>query len=148
MTSETDQVILINSKEYGPLEITAEQVIAFPRGIVGISDHKQFAMLALPETPFFILHSLSGDLSFILVDASAVVEPYEFELSDETVQLLQAKQPQDISILLIVNIVNKDFYVNLKAPILITTKERKGCQYIIQDHDYPVRQPLKMKENK
>jgi flagellar assembly factor FliW len=133
---------IIESERYGTLRLKENQIIRFDKGIIGFLDIKSYGLAALENTPFYILHALERQVSFILVPAAAVVEGYGFEIDDETVQLLNIQSPEDVATFLIVNIIEDALYVNLKAPVLIAPEQRKGCQFVIHNMDYPIRHPL------
>ncbi|HEY8529486.1 MAG TPA: flagellar assembly protein FliW [Paenibacillaceae bacterium] len=141
-----ERMTLIRSDRYGDLHVAEEQIYRFEKGIVGWQDIKQYALIGVEDTPFFILHAVDEQLSFILIPAEKVVLDYGFEIDDETVELLDAKKPEDVVIFLIVNIIDDAFYVNLKAPVLLVPRSRAGCQYVIHDRDYPLRFPLRRRE--
>ncbi|WP_040952409.1 flagellar assembly protein FliW [Gorillibacterium massiliense] len=135
--------MLIQSSAYGTISVTDEQVFAFESGIVGIPEIREYAILPFQDTSFFILHALSGDVSFILLPASqAAIPDYSFELSDEAAERLLAKDPRDLEVFLIVNAQEDRLYVNLLAPILLSATVRKGYQYVITDKAYAIRHPL------
>ena len=138
-----DETITILSERYGELHLTSRQVFAFEKGIVGFQEIKEYGLVALEDTPFFILHATSAQLSFILIPAEKVVIDYSFKIDQETIDLLGIQRPEDVVIFLIVNIIDDQFYVNLKAPVLIAPNQQTGCQFVIHDQDYPIRHPLK-----
>ncbi|MMZ64203.1 Flagellar assembly factor FliW [compost metagenome] len=93
-------------------------------------------------TPFFVLHALEEEVSFILLPSHEAVEDYSFRITDETIGFLELISPEDVGVMLIVNINQDELYVNLMAPILLSPHSQKGCQYIIKDQELPVRHPL------
>ena len=133
---------VIHSSVYGTLPVPSEQIFRFPKKLVGIPDYSEYALLRLEETPFYILHALQDDFHFILVPAEDVYSDYEFEISSSVVELLQIEKPTDLLTFLIVNIIDEELFVNLKAPLLVAPSSRTGCQYIIHDKDYPIRQKI------
>jgi len=137
---------LIRSDRYGELHVSDDQIFRFEKGIVGWQNITHYALVAVEETPFYILHALRDQLSFILIPAEKAVLDYGFEIDDETVELLGVRKPEDVVPFLIVNIVDDAFYVNLKAPVLLVPHNRTGCQFVIHDRDYPLRHPLVRKE--
>jgi flagellar assembly factor FliW len=145
MTKSASEVV-IESSVYGSLPVKAEQIIRFPKKLVGIPDYSEYALLQLDETAFYLLHALQDDFHFILIPAADVVRDYEFDLSPETVELLGIKEPTEVLPFLIVNIIEEQLFVNLKAPVLVAPSSRTGCQYVIHDKDYPIRQKIFGKE--
>lgn len=146
--AEENSMIELSSKRYGKFQIKKEQLYHFNKGLIGMGEFKDFALLPLEDSPFFILHHISEDVSFILLPAEKVVSDYEFVIDDETIRLLNAEKPEDIVIFLITNITEDAVYINLKAPVLITPQHHSGCQFVITDRDYPVRHQIVSKEKR
>jgi len=134
--------VTIQSERYGELLVNEDQIYRFDKGIVGWQNLHRYALIPLEEMSFFLLHAVDGSVSFFLIPAEQVVQDYGFRIDEETVQLLGASQPDEVSIMLIVNIVDSKLYVNLKAPVLLSPKRRTGVQFVIHDVDYPLRHPL------
>ncbi|MGZ7445966.1 flagellar assembly protein FliW [Paenibacillus sp. TH7-28] len=132
----------IHSETYGVLEVKEEQIYSFEPGILGIPEIKQYALLPMQDTPFYVLHSLEDEVSFILLPSHQVVENYSFRLPEEIVDSLQLASPDEVGVMLIVNFQSSELFVNLMAPVLLAPHSQKGCQYIIKDQEFPIRHPL------
>lgn len=137
---------VIHSEAYGTFEVTDSQIFHFPKGIVGFGAYRDYALVQIEGAPFFILHALDHELSFILLQAHHAVENYGFEIDQATIDLLGIAKPEDVTTFLIVNIIEDRLYVNLKAPILLAPGNCRGCQFIIDDAAYPLRYPLARRE--
>ncbi|MFU1796318.1 flagellar assembly protein FliW [Paenibacillus azoreducens] len=137
---------VIKSSVYGPMEIMEDQIYHFESEILGIPNIREYALLPIEGTLFFLLHAIDVDVSFVLLPATQAVEGYGFQLPEETVRLLDLQSPDDAGVMLIVNIHEQDIFVNLKAPIVLSPHSRKGCQFIINDQDLPLRHRLERKE--
>ncbi|WP_223065959.1 flagellar assembly protein FliW [Paenibacillus caui] len=137
---------VIQSPVYGPLELSANQIYKFETEILGISDIHDYGLFPLADTSFFVLHALQEDVSFILLPAHEALENYSFKISDEVVELLKLESPDDVGVMLIVNIQNSELYANLMAPILLSPHSLRGIQYILKDQDMPIRYLIKRKE--
>lgn len=146
MSTEHSQTCIVHSSRYGELNIVPTQLYQFPKGLPGLPEINQYAILALEDTPFFIMHALDEDVSFITVPANKAQEQYDFTIDQSVIDLLGIQKPEDLIILLIVNFHENVPCVNLKAPVLLSP-QNVACQYIITDKDYPIRQPLIKKEN-
>lgn len=132
----------MHSEVYGWLEVEDSQIYEFESGILGIPDIRKYALFPMEGTPFFVLHAIEGEFSFILLPSHQAVDNYSFHITDETIDLLGLRSVDDMGVMLIVNIDQDKLYVNLMAPILLAPHSQKGCQYIIKDHEFPVRHPL------
>jgi len=142
----SQQESIIHSERYGELRLSDNQIIRFDKGIIGLQEIGAYGLVAIEDSPFYILHALHEQLSFVLIPAEKAVEDYGFNIDAETIELLSIESYEDVVIFLIVNIIDDVLHVNLKAPILIAPKQRTGCQFIIHQSDYPIRLPLTGKE--
>lgn len=135
----------IHSDAYGVLNFEENQIYSFESGILGIPDIQQYVLFPMVETPFFILHALEEKVSFILLPAYRAVEGYSFHISEDAINLLEINDPDDVGVMLIVNIQKDGLFVNLMAPVLFSPHTLKGCQYVIKDQELSIRHPLKPK---
>lgn len=132
----------LNSETYGLLKVNANQIFRLPHGIVGLPEYKDYALIPMEDGPYYLFHHLEHDLSFILVEAAAVTNDYDFHIDQNAIEDLKLATPEDVALFLIVNIDEKQVLVNLKAPILLNPQHLLGCQYVITDKDYPIRHPI------
>ena len=133
----------IESPRFGTLNIEPSKIIEFPQGLAGFETSRRFSLFHpedVEDAKFFILQSVDDPvLAFKLVDPALLGFSYEIELSDEETGLLKMSDPQDISVVVIVWRDNSDknmkgpLRANLKAPLVINTKERRGLQHIFLD---------------
>lgn len=135
----------IHSAAYGLLEFEDNQLYSFETGILGIPNIQQYGLFPMEDTPFFILHALDEEVSFILIPAEQAIQDYSFRLTEEAISLLEINAPEDVGVMLIVNIQQDELYLNLMAPILVSPHSLKGCQYVIKDQDLSIRYPLVQK---
>ncbi len=145
--TESRQRQKLFSKLYGEFWVEPDQLYDFPHGLIGLHELKRFALVPFEASPFFLFHAIEEDWNFLTVPAGLIETRYEFQLDEATAQFLDVTSMQDVAVLLIVNWTEDRPFVNLKAPLLLNTVNRKGCQYIIQDRDYPIRHPLTLKES-
>ncbi|MNI65635.1 Flagellar assembly factor FliW [compost metagenome] len=136
------------SDAYGTLELEDSQIYSFENGILGIPDTQNYALFPMGDTPFFILHSLEKQISFILIPAHDAVHDYNFQIDEESIESLKLKSPEDAGVMLIVNIQQDELFVNLMAPLLLSPHSMKGCQYVIKDQELSMRYPLCRKGDK
>lgn len=148
MNQHADQAdtVIIESEVYGRIVIGTNHIYRFGSGIIGVPSIHEYALIPIEDSPFYILHALDKQISFIVIEAHQAVDDYNFAISDEVVDLLAVEQADDIAVMLIVNIQQEQFYLNLKAPILLSPNSQQGCQYIIHDQELPIRHLLQRKE--
>ena len=103
-------------------EVSFPLSLAFPSGILGFEEIKEYALQPLHDLePFFWMEGGNENKqAFLLVPPSHVLETYSIEVSKEDVDFLSLQSTEDA---LIFNIVtygpNQTMTVNLKGPILV-----------------------------
>jgi flagellar assembly factor FliW len=135
--------MLIETRDFGPVEIHDDEVIHFPDGIYGFDDSKRFALLDIGSTAG-MMHLQCVDSPtprFIVLDPFMILEDYAPEIPAETCKKLRTESLDELS-LLVIAVIPEDFRaatVNLKSPIAINFKEHLGMQVILGNRDYSVR---------
>ncbi|HHV96236.1 MAG TPA: flagellar assembly protein FliW [Clostridiaceae bacterium] len=81
------------------------------------------------------------DLAFAIVNPFMIKPDYEIELSDEVIETLEIEKEEDVALYAIV-VVPEDISkmtMNLKAPIVINVRNKKGMQAILDTEKYSIR---------
>lgn len=122
--------------EFGELEIPEDEIIYFPKGIIGFEKFKKFYLLKHKDfQPFYWLISVEDpQLHLPVIDP---IESVSDDLQDLLLKQLQSKlrKEADIEILAIVNIDagRGKVTANLKGPILIDYSLQYGEQVVVED---------------
>jgi len=137
------ELIKFKSTRFGDVEVPAESVIEICGGLIGFPNFTRFVILEYTE-PFSWLHSVDNqDLAFVVVNAAEFGEHYSFPLpyGDRDIQL---EENDEVAILSLVSVRPDPTLttVNLKAPVVVNTKNRRGRQVVLDDARYPTRFPL------
>ena len=132
--------MIVQTAYFGELEIDASQIFRFEHGIPGFEEEKQFILQSV-QTP---------ELAFIVVNPYAVVIGYSFDLEEATVHALQLQDEKDVAVLAIVTLKETlaQSTVNLKAPIVVNTKNNHAKQVILNDDAYAIRHHLFLESTK
>ena len=107
--------------------------LAFPSGILGFEEEKEYILQPLPDLdPFFWMEGVTGKKNaFLMVPPAHVLETYSIELNQEDVDFLNLHDSEDA---LILNIVtygpNQTMTVNLKGPILLNRRTMVAKQVV------------------
>lgn len=140
--------MLIKTRGFGEIDIDPEKVMNFSRGLPGFEKFHNFVVLSEGEDnpSFFWLQSTDdADVSLVMVDIAGLVEDYN-PLADRDVleSELGAYVPEDFLIYNVANIPGsvRDMTVNLRAPIVINIRDRKGMQIICENGEYDVKHRL------
>ncbi|MFD1862043.1 flagellar assembly protein FliW [Planococcus chinensis] len=138
----------IQTTQFGPIEVANDRILTFERGIPGFEEYKEYALIpadASEATPFFFLQSVEEEeVSFFLVDPFTFFGDYDVKLADQQVERLALEDPTDAIVLTTITAAGdlKDATTNLKAPIVINNKKRRGMQVVLDNKTYNIKQPL------
>lgn len=133
--------MIIQTKHFGDVEIAEEDVLVFEYGIPGFDELTKFVILGKTdvESPFFWLQSLEDSgVAFVISDPFNYVSDYEAEIDTTMAKFLGIEDENDAIIYNIVTVpedISKTS-INLKAPLIINTKNNKGCQVILENEKY------------
>ena len=125
---------------FGSVEVSPEKVITFPQGLVGFESSMRYMLAhesADGQPTSFTLQSLDDPmLAFQIVDPTTLGFHYELELSEAENALLGAPAPEDVLVMQVLSkseeAGSKAINPNLRAPLLINTKERIGMQKVME----------------
>jgi len=123
----------------------ATDALQLPLGILGFEENKQYALLSKPEeAPFLWLQMLDEpNLSFLVISPFYVMPTYQPQLREEDVAFLGLQSPEDAIICNIVSLGKSGGSVNLKGPIVINRRTRRGKQVIpVNAANYETDHPL------
>lgn len=136
--------MMIDTKHFGKIEIMEERVIHFERGLPGFENVKKFVMLNDEDkaSPFNWLQCVDQpNLAFVVVNPFEIKKDYDVDIDDDVLNSIDAKKQEDLAIFSIVVIPDEmsEVSMNLKAPVLINTKAKKGVQIVLDTEEYSVR---------
>lgn len=139
-------MIKVQSFTWGEIECKEEHVLTFPKGIPGFTQLKQYVLLQPdPQTPFYFLQPLdTAEVDFMLADPFLFYPHYEFELSESIQHELNITSEEQVQIFCIVSVEKdiKSATINLLAPLVINTTNRKAMQVILHQSSYQTKHPL------
>lgn len=135
----------INTKAYGLVEVGEENIITFEKGIIGFEEKQKYVLLGNPEKEDFLIWLQSVDdekLAFIIIPPHFVKADYKPIIPSEELEDLEIKDNEDLLFYTIVVIPEdiKKMRTNLKAPLIINTKNNKAKQLILNDDRYQVKE--------
>ena len=120
------------------VSIDPETLFTFPNGIAGFEDCKRFKLFHEEGKPtVFWLQSVDDtDLSFPIVAPESLDIEYQIELSDADCEMLDLKQAEDATVVVIVYRSEAEggkIAANARSPVILNTHSRKGMQKILQE---------------
>ena len=134
----------IASTRFGRLEVDAERIITFPKGLLGFPEYTRFALIQTgDENYFFWLQSVDdAALAFVVTDPTIFFKDYTFALKDETQQDLALTDSAYAQVFVICNKVDDWLTGNLQGPLVVNAQNRIGQQIVLNDKKWTTRQPL------
>ncbi|MCK1994452.1 flagellar assembly protein FliW [Peribacillus muralis] len=135
----------VQTKFHGKIELAGEDIYRFESGLPGFLEEKQFCLLSLDDTPFFVLQSTkTKEIAFIVTNPFDVFPDYEVKLTDEVVEFLQIETEQDVLTFVILTIsdIFNESTANLQAPVVINNTKKFGKQFILTGSDYRTKHRL------
>lgn len=136
--------MVLQTKHFGEIEIIEKSILRFDMGLPGFELLKDFILIGSEEeaSPFKWLQCVNEpQMAFAIANPFLIVKDYDFELSDEAADRLEIEKGEDIAVYVIV-VVLDDFEkisMNLKAPLIINSRNNKGAQIILDTDKYTVR---------
>jgi flagellar assembly factor FliW len=127
------EMLTFKSTRFGEFTVPVETVISIPSGIIGFPHTSKFVMLD-HKHPFSWLHSVEDpNLAFVVVDGFEFGQQFDVKppVGDKDTDL-KADDEYDPRLTT----------ANLKAPVFVNMRNRKGVQIIIDDPRYSTRFPL------
>ena len=139
--------LTVESTRFGTLEIEADAVLSFPRGLIGLGGSRYALLSTDADSPFSWLHSIEDpDLALPVTRPWSFFPGYEVVLSDvEAASIgLDGDAPTDVWVTVRATERVEDFTVNLRAPIVVTAGPDgpEAFQVINDAPDADVRVPL------
>ena len=139
----------IDTKYFGTIDIGEEKIIHFDNGLLGFEDYKDYTILYdidEEEKPFFSwLQSVDEKgLAFPVVNTFSVDEDYNPTVEDELLNTLGDITPENMIVLLLATIPKdvKEASVNMRAPLVINSDNRKGMQIIVENKEYEIKHKI------
>ncbi len=124
-------------------ELTEQDVWEFPEGLIGVAEHRRFALVPLPGAePFRLLASLEDPgFGVVVVEPQRLVPDYALALAPEDLAPLAERDPARLEVLVpvVLPTARTPLALNLKGPLVLSPAERRGIQRVSADDAHPVR---------
>jgi flagellar assembly factor FliW len=140
---DTNTILIIESR-LGPREVNEDNVIHFPRGIIGFENEHRFTLLRIQENaPLHVLQSLDTPaLGLLVADPFVFLSDFSFSIGETDQRLLDAEGVEDLAVLVTATIPPgkpEQTALNLTGPIIINHRVRLGLQVPQMDRTGPAR---------
>jgi flagellar assembly factor FliW len=134
----------VMTRRFGELEVADNEIITFPRGILGFEEVRQYVLLE-GSGPFGFLQAIDEpDLTFVVVDPRVIVPKYRIEVARHVVGEIGIEDVNEAVVLTIVTIPAepRNMTINLQAPLLVNSSNGQAKQVVLTDHGYDLRHPV------
>lgn len=136
----------IVTTRFGELEVQENELFQIPEGILGFENLKNFFFVD-PNDQTLILWLQSKEepaLAFPVIEPKIFNPDYSLKLLPSELESLELKDLTDTSVYCILTIPKQvtEMSANLKAPLIINNKTKKGRQIVLQDSKLEVRFPI------
>ena len=144
------EMLTVDTSRFGPIQVAADTVLKFPKGLVGLEQLTRFALIE-GSGPFQWLQSLDDpEITFVVLDSEEVISDYEINPADEDLAVVSAADEDASLVALLVVTIPRDgeepISANLMAPLLVNVASRTAVQAVLPDR-YPVRHPVVARED-
>jgi flagellar assembly factor FliW len=141
--------LAVSSDLLGALAVPAEAVHAFPEGLYGFPEARQFALVPAGREGLAWLQSLErSGLTFLLADPFHFFAGYEADVPDAELAHLGIAADAAAGAIALYAIVTlpgtagETASVNLRAPLVLAPGAQRGRQVVLPDATHGVREPL------
>ncbi|MCD6551513.1 flagellar assembly protein FliW [Thermotoga sp.] len=138
---------MVYSTKLGEMEIADDQIFAFEEGIPGFEHLRRFA-LVFPEETFpigWLLSLEDSQIGLPVVDPKLVRPDYDPKVSPSDLEKLGAPNQDELLFFCVLTIPPgkpEEATINLRAPIIIEQKKKRGIQVILENPDYRLKHLL------
>lgn len=125
---------LVLESQFGVVPYRPEEVLTFAEGLFGYEKRKAFLLHRHPlYLPFmWLIDVADANLMFPIIQAADLSSDYHPEIPD-------AGPQEACYVIVAIGDETEGVTANLRAPLLISTAEKRGRQVILTDSNYPLR---------
>lgn len=136
----------IKTTRFGNVQVSTDDVIQFPEGIIGFPHLNQFVLLDDPTDEIFAwLQSCSvPEIAFPVLEPELFMPAFKANLTKRELEVLSLENMQNARVFCIITIPNDPTLMtaNLKAPVVINARAKIARQCVQQDNDLSIREPI------
>ncbi len=136
----------VQTTRFGQVQITEEDVIHFPEGLLGFNQLRRFVLLDDPTDEIFAWLQSCEDpsIAFPVLEPELFTSEYQVNLTRHDLQSLKLESSQGSRNFCIITIPDDptQMTANLKAPVVINVAQRLAAQVVLQDNHLAIREPI------
>lgn len=125
----------ISTTHFGPVEISVEDMLLFPSGIIAFEDCQHWVLLAdeANDSLGWLQSVTRAEIALPVVSPRRFVPEYQVRVTRGQLLPLDISQFDQAYVLSILSRSDNDWTLNLKAPLIINLDRRLGRQVITTD---------------
>src|SRR5882757_2283985 len=136
----------VQSSRFGTIELSDDEVINFPAGLIGFPDETSFVMLRpRPDSPIAWLHSTQTSwFALPVVSAEALDVDLGGTVTEATKTAGIGSSDEPFAVMAVLNAPGAGVppSVNLMAPIIVNAETRQGAQLLLETSSYSTQEPF------
>ncbi|MDR1604604.1 MAG: flagellar assembly protein FliW [Gracilibacteraceae bacterium] len=142
--TRSEETVQIATVDHGVVEVRRDSVFRFAGGLFAFEHEQEFVIIdydfAAPDSPIKCLQSVSGAVSFTIIDPFCFLPEYKPVVPEEGKKDLECTDEADLRyfVIAVVSRPIRDTVVNLLCPIVINIKNRLAAQVILENTQYPM----------
>jgi flagellar assembly factor FliW len=140
--------VKIQTLHFGEIDAKEEQILRFVTEIPGLTGLTRYILIPYKsdaDNPFFYLQAVEDPaIRLLVVVPFAFVPNYSIQIPEYVTEALHIQSTDEVAIVTVVvpNDPIIESTTNLKAPILINTREKLAVQHIFDSPEYDMRYKL------
>jgi flagellar assembly factor FliW len=140
----------VPTTRFGEISVREEDVLRFPRGLIGFPDMTRYAIVDHPgDGPFQWLQSLDRpDVAFVITDPLLFFPDYTVPVTPEELGEIGIGSPEE-GVVVVILVVPRDPYgitANLQGPLVINARDRLAMQLVLSVPEYTTKHLIFAKE--
>jgi flagellar assembly factor FliW len=133
----------IATTRFGAVEVAEHEVLEFERGLFGFEDVHRFVLLDRAErSPIKLLQAVDRpELTFAVMEPFLICPDYDLSLSEAEAAHIGWWQEPEILVFVVLGMSDppSEMTANLKGPIVVNGRLRRGLQIVMPGDRYPAR---------
>lgn len=134
----------IDTSRFGSIDVPEDSIVEFPEGLVGLHDFRRFVLIDRPNSPMRWMQSMEvPELAFLVADPQMFVTDYRAEVPGTELETLGETNSDELAVGVICTIPENpsEATVNLRAPLVVDIRSRRGKQVVLTDSEYAIHHP-------
>ena len=135
--------MVVDSRQFGPLEFDSDSVVLVPDGLIGLEDCRRWILLAerCRDGVAWLQSVEKASLALAVVSPRRFVPEYRIRVSRRELASLGLEDARLAKVLTIVGKRGENLTLNLRAPVLVHPNVGLACQ-VIAGEEWPVQYEL------